>query len=51
MDEYIYKCDVCGREFNLLNGEGRGESYFKPEAMLPSTRYVCAQCINERSYN
>ena len=48
MNNYIHKCELCGKEFDLYNGEGWGESYFKDEAMLPSTRYVCMDCIHER---
>lgn len=48
MSNHIYRCDICGRTFNLVNGDGWGESYFNPGAMLPSTRYVCNQCINKR---
>ena len=48
MNNYIHKCELCGKAFDLYDGEGWGESYFKDGAMLPSTRYVCMDCIRER---
>lgn len=51
MKSYIYKCEICGKEFNLYNGEGWGESYISDGAMLPKTRYVCMECIKKRKKN
>ena len=44
MSDYIYKCEICGKDFDLYNGEGWGESFFDEEAILPKTRYVCMEC-------
>ena len=51
MGDYIHKCELCGKTFDLYNGEGWGESYMKEGAMLPSTRYVCMECIKKRKEN
>lgn len=51
MSDYIHECELCGKTFDLYNGEGWGESYMKEGAMLPSTRYVCMKCINKRKEN
>lgn len=52
MKNYLHKCELCGKEFDLYEGEGWGESYFSDdEAMLPKTRYVCMECIKKRRKN
>lgn len=51
MGNYIHKCELCGKTFDLYKGEGWGESYIKEGAMLPSTRYVCMDCIKKRKEN
>ena len=48
MSKYDKKCYLCGKLFNIYEGEGWGESYMKDGAMLPSTRYVCNKCRKER---
>ena len=47
MSNYIYKCDECGKSFNLYNGEGLGFSYMKEGSMLPSTKHVCMSCYHK----
>lgn len=47
MSNYIHKCELCGKLFDLYNGEGWGESY-DAGGMLPKTRYVCTECIKSR---
>ena len=50
MSNYIHKCELCGKEFDLYKGEGWGESY-NDGGMLPKTRYVCMECIKSRKEN
>lgn len=40
-------CAECGKQFSIREGGGLGESYLKPGAMLPSTRYICLQCYEK----
>lgn len=44
---YDVKCEHCGKQFNIRNGEGWGRSYFKEGAMLPSTIHECNDCLNK----
>ncbi len=48
--DYKHKCELCGKVFDLYNGEGWGESY-NAGGMLPKTRYVCMECIRKRGEN
>lgn len=47
MENYIHICEICGKQFNLRNGEGLGESYISDGAMLPKSRYVCIECFRK----
>lgn len=48
MNNSLVKCFKCNKEFNIRNGEGWKESYFKDKTMLPSSRYRCNDCIKKR---
>lgn len=47
LKRYDKVCDNCHKKFNIYLGEGLGTSYFKPNAMLPSTTYLCMDCFNK----